>query len=173
MRQVTATWRTRQPLVACDFLDLLSWKCPAALLAWPTPPTWASMGRADGWGKAVQGGIIRAEEAFPSEYLNADYDGGWVDTGSTLIVEVRLCVQKMFRERGHSLLTRQGRNLLLSQFWDVERKNSLAEHLWDSSCSVNRTLVNSSGEEINQGHGRFGSYFSPSTIYFIISPRIK
>lgn len=89
--------------------------------------------------------------------------------GSTLSVGVKLRVQQALRSRGQSGLTRQRRDLLLSWSWAVEGKKALEECLWDSLCRVIQALVNSSGEQLNCGHGRLGPYFSPSTTYFIIS----
>lgn len=68
-------------------------------------------------------GIILTEELFPCELLSTEGDGGWRDAGSTLKVGLNLRVQQALRERAHSWLTRQGRDLLLSQSWDVEGKS--------------------------------------------------
>lgn len=55
MRQVTARRRAAQPLAPCDLLDLLCEDAQRRCFAWPPPLTWASLGRADGWGRADQG----------------------------------------------------------------------------------------------------------------------
>lgn len=145
MRQVTARWGTAQPLAPCNLPHLLcegAWLC---CLPGPHLPPGHLSGRADGWGRAVWGGIILAEELFPSEHLSTEGDGGWRDAGSAFRVGVKLRIQQLLRE-GPQLAHKAREGPPAVMILGCGGKKSLEECLQDSLCRVVRpwrTAVNS------------------------------